>query len=1170
MKKWFAWIVLTALVAAVFLQDARFASRAVESGVPAIAAGPTAAVGHSFRSDTGAEKAGAPAGGYPDFALAGFAAESEREAAQSGPQIRGLFGQALPAAGTRFAAGSEDNPLLALEWFWAQRAYPADKIPLDVHDQAIHAELQRAEAESLNATVWTNLGPAPLNDITYGGDSVQDASGRALAVAVHPSNANTILIGSAQGGIWKTTDAGLTFSAKSETMPSLAIKIIRYAPSNPTIVYAATGEPHSSTSIYGQGVLKSINGGDTWTALPASGAGWDFRYASVSGLRVHPTDPNTVYVTTAAIRTAINHFNPALAPQTGIFKSTDGGLSWTLQKASTLYTSPLTGLQGNIGFMDIELANSSPNTLYASEYFGGVWKTTNGGTNWNRVTPVKGGGGPDLPAAVADYAYFSENQATFFVLDRIPFAGTLPEFTRIELGLSQSNTEVIYAGVSTYLLLDVDGDGIYTAGVDLLSPTGLLFKSINGGTSWTWLGDWTRGGVPNYCSSQCNYDNAVEVNPTNANDVLIGGSANYPQVWPDPLVTPTRYLVLPWRGMVYRSLNGGTSWTDTTPHCTTIGTSPIGTFNGLPAYGCSPNLATKVTHPDVHGLAYDPTGQQKLYVANDGGFYRAAFTGTGANPTDYTWENLNNTLSTLQFYWFDVHPTNASILIGGLQDNSVAYWNGTTWEGWGFGDGIFGAFDPVNPLYVYMGTQFNVHRHDNGGEKDALAPGSAWHLGIFTPQGGDSAGFVVPFEIDPVTPATVYAASTTGLYRSTNRGDAWGGRVNGSPLDGTPTSISVSPANHNNVFVATSNGWVYYYDFGASMVHQRGATLPARYLTDVEASANNANTLYVAFSGYNSNTPTTPGKVFKSIDLGVNFTNISGNLPDVPVSAIAVDPGNEQRIWAGTDVGVFQTTDGGATWTSYRGNMPVVAIMDMKYNPTTDYLTVATHGRGIWRINPDGGTTPTTFKVNLPFTLSAYSVVPPPPPLPVFQNADFELGHTAWSELSTNFPDLLVPAGSGSPPAHSGTWLGWLGGADDEISDLSQSVSIPAGTTAAYVKLYYQIGSSETDCSTSSPPDYFEFYVNNTAVEGYVLCNTFNTSAWQSLTLDTNLAAYAGQTVTLHFKVFTDSSLVSSFFIDTTSFTNTPPVLVSSAAPGELRTLPGAGKTTLPGAPSRR
>jgi hypothetical protein len=196
--------------------------------------------------------------------------------------------------------------------------------------------------------------------------------------------------------------------------------------------------------------------------------------------------------------------------------------------------------------------------------------------------------------------------------------------------------------------------------------------------------------------------------------------------------------------------------------------------------------------------------------------------------------------------------------------------------------------------------------------------------------------------------------------------------------EGRPTSISVSPANNNLVWVGTSFGWVYRFDFGANQITDFKNTLPDRYVSKVLASPNNANTVYVTYSGYGENTPTNRGKVFRSTNLGQNWTDISGNLPDVPVSSLALNPADENEMWVGTDIGVYVTTDGGTTWTSYRGNMPVVAIMDLKYNHTTGYLTVATHGRGIWRLQPHAAAA-TTF-IRLPFIARGSRSTPRRPP----------------------------------------------------------------------------------------------------------------------------------------------------------------------------------------------
>ena len=264
---------------------------------------------------------------------------------------------------------------------------------------------------------------------------------------------------------------------------------------------------------------------------------------------------------------------PPSSKPTGIYKSTDGGQSWELLKSGTVYKAWPSYLQGNAGFMDLELSQIDPKTLYASEYFGGVWKSTNGGDNWQRITPMKAGGGADFPASVPNYNFFSPNQARFFLLNRFKLLADLPEFSRIEIGLAQSDPKVLYAGYAVdNFLLDADGNGSFDSNIDINTQVGLLFKTTDGGLNWTWLQDWPRSGTPDYCASQCSYDNMVEVNPKDANDVIIGGSANYNALFPENPADPNSALLnKPWAGMINRTLDGGQSWVDMTPHCAQYG-----------------------------------------------------------------------------------------------------------------------------------------------------------------------------------------------------------------------------------------------------------------------------------------------------------------------------------------------------------------------------------------------------------------------------------------------------------------------------------------------------------------------------------------------------------------------------------------------------------------------
>ena len=873
-------------------------------------------------------------------------------------------------------------------WFLDQRALPGRTVPTRLLAEAVEQAAQCRVPEE-ESPAWESLGPDPIRNVTMQGSGDMTYSGRALAVALDPRDSHTMLLGAAQGGIWISEDGGAHFRSVADGMPSLAIKVIRFAPSNPDVVYAGSGEPHSKTSLFGMGVFKSTDGGRNWQALPSNGSGWDFRYLAVSGLQVDPTDAGVVYVTTANILPdRVDPFHPPpWAAEPGIFKSTDGGQTWVRKLTAQDYRAydypaydPY--LASGYGFIDLELYRRSPGVLFAVERSGGVYRTTDGGEHWSLVTPVKnpGGGaaqGADFPAPVPQWSYLSSSTWTFRTYPVIGRSSTTPEFNRIEIAIGQEGTGLtpdyrtvpIYAGCGAILQLDTNGDGVFDPGTDIAAPTALIFKSSDGGDTWQWLGDWQSAGVPAYCDAYSDatmmnalYDNMVEVNPLDAGDVVVGGNANYNTYWPDPIHAPTRLLAIPWRGFVYRSLDGGRSWVDTTQACAGYVPDPTQPpIGGLPIYKCTSTPSAKTVHPDLHCAFFD-TPNKRLYVTCDGGLWGCTLTGDGRDGlNDYNWEPLNEGLSTLQFFHFGSHPTDPDKILGGLQDNANALWNGSFWDAWDWdqSDGTIGAFDPKEPEHVYLGWQFTLARHDGGGSKFA----GGWKtLFSGTIGNNDSLPFVVVFAMDPVKTKVIYTGSVTGLYKSADRGDHWKKRLNAAPLDGTVTSIAVSPKDRALVWVGTSAGRVYLFNNQEGTVNDRtGTNMPNRWVSEIVASGQDKNRAFVSFSGYDANSLDTAhggngnaGKVFVTSDKGKHWTNMSGNLDgahqmDVPISCLTVSPSTETTLWLGTDAGVWRTTDGGQNWTSFRGTMPVVAVLDIEANPQTGYLTAGTFGRGVWR-----------------------------------------------------------------------------------------------------------------------------------------------------------------------------------------------------------------------------
>jgi photosystem II stability/assembly factor-like uncharacterized protein len=851
---------------------------------------------------------------------------------------------------------SEGDPEERRSWFWKQRG----AIPLEAYRRAVMDEIGRTHALG-DGEQWTNLGPAPLRDIDMSGGTRLNSSGRTLALAIHPNDPNTILAGTAMGGIWKSTDRGATWRPVGEqSLPSLAVSVVRYNPLDPNIVYAGTGEPFG---MFGLGIARSTDGGETWEMLPSSGSGWDFNFTSITGIHVDARDANTIYAATAVIPAGGVYFtSPAALPQTGVFKSTDGGQSWQMLRAAKDHH---VGTSRRAGFIDFEYGGAAaPNLLFVAEYYGGILKSTNGGASWRYVTPLKSSGYGALPGNVTKVSA-PNGTMRFNLLTRLPSPDTDVEFRRIDLALAPSNPQILYAGYDAFAIrLDSDGNGVYD-GNDRRQNGSLLFKSADGGETWSWLGT-RHDGIPDYCAGQCSYDNVVSVHPANPDDVIVGGQALYPRYTGEPFGEPTRVYEMPWRGMLYRTLDGGKSWTDMTPHCTRFPDQPARIEGGAAIYPCVSANAAKVIHPDIHAIVR--AADESIYVGSDGGVHRGTLppvatgkrrsAGLRTHPLlagmQYQWETLAG-MSTLQFYRIAAHPTDPDILVGGMQDNSAGYWNGAEWQGWVGGDGTVAFFDAIDPKHVYVGTQFEIHRHDDGGRKEFTAA-AGWKISVFAGeefdvQNGETTSFVPVFALDPMSSTITYGASDRALWRSTSRGAA-SKRI--GPLESTsgiPSTISVSPVEHSIVWLGTGSGAIYRYNVsgnGLASSTRVDVNLPARYASRVAAGYESADTVYAVFNGFGA------GKVFLSKDRGATWENISGDLPDVPVSAIALDPNDVNRLWIATDTAVFSTRDRGTTWQSERRNMPVVAVTDLDYNAKTGYLVAATYGRGVWRMKIEG------------------------------------------------------------------------------------------------------------------------------------------------------------------------------------------------------------------------
>jgi uncharacterized protein (TIGR03437 family) len=316
---------------------------------------------------------------------------------------------------------------------------------------------------------WTFNGP-----YSAAGTSAGITSGRVSAVLVDPRNANTIYAAGAQGGVWKSTDGGNTWTPLTDNQPTLAIGSLAFDPSNPDIIYAGTGEETLARyidieaayggSYYGAGVLKSTDRGATWTLNPGPFAGpfgptFFDGGARIGSIAVQPTN-GQVLLLSADLN------NPT---KSGIYRSTDGGVTWTLV---------LAGASGTEALFD----PSNGNTAYAAlgnpagDPANGIYKSQDGGVTWTRIP---GSGSNVLPTA---------------------------NVGRIRVAMAPTNPSILYTGIE-----------------NISNTTALgIWKSTDGGASWVKLVN-----APDYCRDSCFYHNVLRVSPVDANVVIAGGIGPY-------------------------------------------------------------------------------------------------------------------------------------------------------------------------------------------------------------------------------------------------------------------------------------------------------------------------------------------------------------------------------------------------------------------------------------------------------------------------------------------------------------------------------------------------------------------------------------------------------------------------------------------------------------------
>jgi hypothetical protein len=570
-------------------------------------------------------------------------------------------------------------------------------------------------AAGINPGGWTALGPGNIG-------------GRIRAVAIHPTQHNTVFIGSVSGGIWKTTDAGTTWAPVNDFMGNLSISSIVFAPDNPNVMYAGTGEGFFNIdAVRGAGIFKSLDGGVTWSALSATNPTVNSVWYYVNRIAIHPTNANVLLAAT----------------NSGIYRSDDAGVSWTLRTGTNRYT-------------DVRFDPLDGSKALASRGFGGgaIQYSTDGGAGWNDSTLAPAG--------------------------------------RVELAYSRT-ANVVYASVDTNPL------GTY-------NPTGSVYRSSNGGV------DWTLQSSPVHLAEQGWYNNTIWVDPTDSNHVVVGGLD------------------------LYRSTNAGANFTK------------ISTWSqGGSVHGDH--------HAIVSSPGYNGTSNRTIFFGNDGGMYKAAdIAAVTATNVGWTNLN-NGLSITQFYSGAGHNGVNGQIIGGTQDNGSLRYsGTGTNWSAFYGGDGGHSAIDPTNGAFIYGEyVRLQIHRATTvggfsanifAGLNDAVQ-GKANFIAPFTIDPNNPNTLIAGGEsvwrstnAKAATPSWSFIQSPTGGGGSNNY----------------TSHVHVAKGNSNLIWNGKNSGALFKSVNGTDTLptwNQMGSgVLPTRMVLTILVDADTNNTVYVGFGGY--------------------------------------------------------------------------------------------------------------------------------------------------------------------------------------------------------------------------------------------------------------------------------------------------------------------------------
>jgi hypothetical protein len=620
----------------------------------------------------------------------------------------------------------------------------------------------------------------------------------------------------------------------------------------------------------------------------------------VNTFAIDPNNPKTYYVG---------------APAGGIWKSIDAGVNWT----------PLSDNLPQIGVSGIAIDPNNSNIIYISTgdddardtYSVGVMKSIDGGITWNATGLVLGS-----TYATSNEIYLHPTNSNI-----IWVATSLGFYKSTDAGDSWSKK--ITGNIKDFKLKPGDANTIYAV------STSKFYKSTDGGDTF----DVITSGLP-------------DSNPLDSEDKPSRFAVEVTRINPTIVYVLSAKQDQGFQGL-YKSVNSGESFTQTGEkddifnskqawYDMALTVSPlnanivfVGVLDIWRSDDGGNNFVKKnnwwdtsnaaYTHADIHFLRYF---NNKLYAGTDGGIYESP---DNANSFQDLTENLNIS----QYYRISVAKNSALNIAGGLQDNGGFGYSNNTWHTYHGGDGMDNVVDPNNKNTYYGFTQYggslNISR--DGGATDGGTVTSAPDAETGT---NDSGGdWITPLVSN--SDGELYAGYSK-LYKLNN--NTWQA-VTTTAFLGDVEHLKISYTDKNIMYASISNKLFKSTDGGVTFVENDYAFNSS--ISSIEINNIDKNILYVTNSGFF-------GKIFQSNDGGVNWIDITKNLPDEPKLVIKHQIHSlENDLFIGTSLGVYHINDNLSEWEEYSKNLPNVPIRDIEFSIEDKMILVATYGRGVWQ-----------------------------------------------------------------------------------------------------------------------------------------------------------------------------------------------------------------------------